>query len=155
MKERDFISISLLCLFLLMAFFSFAQSEECRPTEPDMLGPFYKPGAPVQTTVGKGYVLTGVVKSSKDCSLLRDARIEFWLTSPLGEYDDEHRATVLAGTKGSYRFEGNYPMPYGGRPPHIHLRISAEGFRTLVTQHYPEKNSSKGNFDLVLIPEAN
>src|SRR5688572_40240 len=26
----------------------------CKPTSPDMLGPFYEPGAPVRTSVGSG-----------------------------------------------------------------------------------------------------
>jgi hypothetical protein len=26
----------------------------CKPTQPDMLGPFYEPGAPVRTSVGSG-----------------------------------------------------------------------------------------------------
>ena len=40
-----------------------------------------------------------------------------------------------------------------GRPSHIHIRVSAEGYRTLVTQHYPQKGIAEGHFDLVLIPE--
>jgi protocatechuate 3,4-dioxygenase beta subunit len=34
--------------------------------------------------------------------------------------------------------ESNFPPGYSGRPPHIHIRISANGFRSLATQHYPE-----------------
>src|SRR5215207_10884880 len=30
------------------------KSPDCKPTHPDMLGPFYEPGAPVQTSVGSG-----------------------------------------------------------------------------------------------------
>jgi hypothetical protein len=33
----------------------------CKPTQPDMLGPFYEPGAPVRPSVGSGYVLSGAV----------------------------------------------------------------------------------------------
>jgi hypothetical protein len=33
----------------------------CKPTQPDMLGPFYEPGAPVWPSVGSGYVLSGAV----------------------------------------------------------------------------------------------
>src|SRR5215207_1563115 len=29
---------------------------DCKPTQPDMLGPFYEPGAPVRKSVGSGYV---------------------------------------------------------------------------------------------------
>jgi len=57
-----------------------------------------------------------------------------------GEYDDAHRATIIADASAAYRFESNLPPPYSGRPPHIHLRVSARNFKTLVTQHYPWDN---------------
>ena len=117
-----------------------------------MLGPFYEPHAPVRSSVGKGYVLTGVVRSATDCSPIAKARIEFWLTGPDGRYGDEYRATVFSDKAGTYRFESNTPKPYYGRPPHIHIRVSADGYRTLITQHYPALNTTKADFDLVLIP---
>ncbi|MFP3983125.1 MAG: hypothetical protein ACLFV2_05480 [Desulfurivibrionaceae bacterium] len=92
------------------------------------------------------------MKSARDCSPIPDARIEFWLTGPDGDYDDEHRATVFSEESGNYRFESNFPSGYVSRPPHIHIRISAEGYETLITQHYPEKGTSRGEFDLVLRP---
>jgi catechol 1,2-dioxygenase len=64
-----------------------------------MLGPFYEPGAPVRTSVGSGYVLSGTVLAAKECKPIRKARIEFWLANPRGDYDDAHRATVLAGER--------------------------------------------------------
>ena len=127
-------------------------AETCKPTESDMLGPFYKSGAPVRSAVGKGYIMTGIVKSARDCSAIKGARIEFWLVNPEGTYDDDHRATVFSDATGSYRFESNMPKPYFGRPPHIHIRVSAEGHETLVTQHYPEQGKTRSPFDLVLVP---
>jgi len=124
----------------------------CEPTRPDMLGPFYEPNAPVRTSVGSGYVLSGAVLSADGCEPVRDARIEFWLANPRGEYDDAHRATVLAGERGGYRFESNVPVSYGGRPPHIHVRVTAPGYRDLVAQHYPDAGQTEANFDLVLEP---
>jgi catechol 1,2-dioxygenase len=126
---------------------------DCKPTQPDMLGPFYEPGAPVRTSVGSGYVLSGAVLAADDCKPIRNARIEFWLANPKGEYDDAHRATVFAGERGGYRFESNVPVSYSGRPPHIHVRVTAPGFEELVTQHYPEPGQVKANFDLVLVAE--
>jgi len=152
MNRSYSLKISLLCTFILISIFSFVEAETCKPTEPDMLGPFYKAGAPVRSSVGKGYVLSGVVRSSKDCSPIKGAQIEFWLAGPDRQYDNSHRATVYSDTEGSFRFESNYPEPYYGRPPHIHIRVSAGGFRTLVTQHYPEKGKSRATFDLVLLP---
>ncbi len=124
----------------------------CRPTPADALGPFYQPNAPVRASVGKGYVLSGVVKSAQDCAPISGARIEFWLAGPNGDYDDDHRATVPAEEKGAYRFESNHPPKYSFRPPHIHVRVSAPGFKTLVTQHYPKEGEQRATFDLVLVP---
>ena len=125
----------------------------CKPTQPDMLGPFYEPGAPVRTSVGSGYVLSGAVLAATECKLIPNAHIEFWLANPKGDYDDAHRATVFASQRGEYRFESNVPVSYGGRPPHIHVRVRAPGYEELVTQHYPERGQRKANFDLVLLEE--
>jgi protocatechuate 3,4-dioxygenase beta subunit len=123
----------------------------CRPTRPDALGPFYEPGAPVRSSVGSGYVLSGRVLAARTCRAIPRARIELWLANPQGEYDDAHRATVIAGRRGGYRFESNKPPSYQSRPPHIHLRVTARGFRTLVTQHYPRANRASAVFNLVLV----
>jgi protocatechuate 3,4-dioxygenase beta subunit len=127
-----------------------AAATQCRVTTPDSLGPFYEPGAPVRNRVGTGYVLRGRVLSATTCRPIRRARIEFWLVNPQGEYDDAHRATVVAGRNGSYRFQSNRPVGYGGRPPHIHIRVTARGYRVLVTQHYPRGSRTSATFDLVL-----
>jgi protocatechuate 3,4-dioxygenase beta subunit len=129
------------------------RSAECKPTQPDMLGPFYEPGAPVRTSVGSGYVLSGTVLAAKECKPIPNAKIEFWLANSRGEYDDAHRATVLADQRGDYRFQSNVPVSYGGRPPHIHVRVRAPGYEELVTQHYAERGQRKANFDLVLLTE--
>ncbi len=124
----------------------------CDPTPTDYLGPFYKSGAPVRSSVGKGYILEGVVLSTTDCSPIARARIELWLTNPAGTYDDAHRATIFSEETGGYSFESNFPPGYYGRPPHIHIRISAAGFKTLATQHYPTRGKTTGKFDIVLVP---
>jgi protocatechuate 3,4-dioxygenase beta subunit len=126
---------------------------DCNPTQPDMLGPFYEPGAPVRTSVGSGYVLSGAVLAAQECKPIPNARIEFWLANPSGDYDDAHRATVLAGQRGEYRFQSNVPVSYGGRPPHIHVRVAAPGYEELITQHYPERGQRKANFDLILVAQ--
>jgi protocatechuate 3,4-dioxygenase beta subunit len=101
--------------------------------------------------VGTGYVLTGRVLAARTCRAIPSARIEFWLANPQGQYDDAHRATVFAGRRGGYRFESNKPPSYESRPPHIHIRVSARGFRTLVTQHYPRAGRTSAAFNLVLM----
>ncbi|WP_347274155.1 intradiol ring-cleavage dioxygenase [Candidatus Kuenenia sp.] len=133
--------------------FRMTDTDPCEPTPPDALGPFYAPNAPERTSVGKGHILSGVARSSTDCSPLIGARIEFWLAGPDRKYDDDHRATILSDKDGAYKFESNFPPPYRGRPSHIHIKITAKGYRTLVIQYYPTKGQAEGKFDLVLIPE--
>jgi protocatechuate 3,4-dioxygenase beta subunit len=125
---------------------------KCTPTPGDSEGPFYKPNAPLRSSVGKGYLLSGTIRSAKDCSTVPGAKIEFWLAGPDGRYDDAHRATVFADASGAYRFESNVPPKYTSRPPHVHIRVTAGNFETLITQHYPKNGTSEGDFPLVLIP---
>jgi protocatechuate 3,4-dioxygenase beta subunit len=60
---------------------------------------------------------------------------------------------VFAGEGGRYRLESNVLVSYGGRPPHIHVRVRAPGYEELVSQHYPERAQRNANFDLVLLAE--
>lgn len=124
----------------------------CPPTEPDEVGPFYKPNAPVRSRIGTGYVLSGTVRSSNDCRPVSQARIEFWQVGTSGKYDAAHRATILSDTAGKYRLQTDRPGPYLTRPPHIHILVEAPGFQRLITQHYPKNKSKEATFDLVLVP---
>jgi protocatechuate 3,4-dioxygenase beta subunit len=126
---------------------------DCQPTNPDMLGPFYTPGAPERDTVGEGYLLEGVVRAAGSCAPLPGAMVEFWMAGPNGQYDDAYRATEITDAQGRYHFQSHFPPPYSGRPSHIHVRASAPGYQPLVTQHYPAQNSQGASFDLVLISE--
>jgi hypothetical protein len=126
--------------------------QDCSPTSSDALGPFYTPGAPVRDKVGEGYRLTGVVRSAADCGPIPGAQIEVWMAGPDGDYRDEYRATFFADSSGTYTFESHFPPPYTGRPPHHHLLVSAAGYQTLVTQHYPAAGQSGDTFDLFLLP---
>jgi protocatechuate 3,4-dioxygenase beta subunit len=128
-----------------------APAADCEPTQPDMLGPYYVPGAPIRTSVDTGYVMSGEVLSADGCEPIPGAQIEFWLADSQGVYDDAHRATMLAGEQGEYQFQSNFPGRYESRPPHIHVRVTAPGYRELVTQHYPEAGQTEGTFDLVLV----
>ena len=128
-------------------------SASCAPTKPDALGPFYTPDAPLRAKVGEGYLLQGMVRSASNCQLLARAMIEFWLTGPDGKYGDAYRARVVVEETGRYTFESNRPVPYAGRPAHIHIRVTAAGHRTLVTQHYPITGQHQATFDLVLRPQ--
>lgn len=151
---------SMMRLFLVLALLytlisplaSRAQNFQCKPTPPDLLGPFYKANAPVRNQVGNGYLLTGEVKSALTCAPIGDAKIELWMAGPNGQYGDEWRATIFAKEDGAYRFVTSFPGHYGGRPPHIHMIITAPGFQKLTTQHYAQKGMHESTFEIVLIP---
>lgn len=138
----------------LLAWPAAGASLGCAPTAGDALGPFYRPGAPVRASVGRGYVLSGRVLAAPVCRPVPGARLEFWLAGPDGRYGDDYRATVLTDASGAYRFESHFPPAYAGRPPHLHVRASAPGYRVLVTQHYPRPGATGARFDLVLEPES-
>jgi protocatechuate 3,4-dioxygenase beta subunit len=129
-----------------------AAAPGCAPTRADSLGPFYVPNAPVRRSVGTGHVLTGRVRSTRTCRPIRRARIEIWLAGPGGDYGPAWRATLFSRRDGTYRFESHFPPAYSSRPPHIHLRVTAPRFRTLVTQYYPRAGTARGRFDLTLRP---
>lgn len=153
MKRVRIIGLLIIALTFLASGALAAQGEyNCQPTRPDADGPFYRPGAPERNMVGKGYLLSGFVKSAADCRPLAGARIEIWLNGPDGRYGDDWRATVYSDAKGRYRFESHRPVPYGSRPPHIHMIVNAVGFKELITQHYPLPQTADASFDLVLIP---
>lgn len=90
------------------------------------------------------------------------ARIEIWQADAGGVYrhpDDRRSQAVdphFAGhgvgetsDQGDVTFATILPVPYTGRPPHIHVRISAPGHKTLTTQLYlPDHpdNEREGRF---------
>lgn len=126
--------------------------KDCEPTAFDEIGPFYQPNAPVRNKVGNGYFIKGSVLSTNKCAPLAEAKLEFWLVNSKGEYDDSHRATVIANSKGQYTFESNRPTNYVNRLPHIHMRITAKGHEELITQHYPKNGDVRVELDIVLSP---
>ncbi len=125
----------------------------CTPTRPDDEGPFYKPNAPERATSGRGLLVTGTVRSASRCGPLPTARIEWWSVNPRGAYDDDHRATQRVDNEGRFRYETDLPIRYFGRPPHLHVRITASGHRTLITQLYPKPGQTSLTIDFVLVAE--
>lgn len=130
-----------------------AASPPCTLTRADSLGPFYEPNAPERDHTGQGLVISGTVRSARDCTPLGGAVIEWWSANPRGDYDNAHRATQRASADGSYQYTTDFPGRYPGRPPHVHVRITAPGHRTLVTQVYPQPGQTALSVDLVLAPQ--
>ena len=146
------VATSVLALLAPAASTSVAQPR-CAPTRPDMLGPFYTPNAPERARTGQGLVVNGRVVSSPACSSLAGARVEWWSANARGDYDDAHRATQIADGEGRYRYETDFPGRYEPRPVHLHVRVSAPGHRTLVTQLYPNAGQTSVATDFVLVRE--
>jgi protocatechuate 3,4-dioxygenase beta subunit len=127
-----------------------AGAASCPPTRADALGPFYVAGAPERDRTGEGLTVQGTVRSTRDCAAVPSATLEWWAANPRGEYDDAHRATQAADGEGRYRYVTDVPGKYPGRPVHLHVKVSAPGHKTLVTQVYPKPGQREIPFDFVL-----
>jgi protocatechuate 3,4-dioxygenase beta subunit len=155
MKRRKFIQDSSLLALSVGVFGKIKWDGEkyvgTDPTTTDILGPFYRPGAPFKTDLvqpgTKGEILhfSGTVYD-KNGKVLKDALIEIWHCNEDGVYDNTsdnyvYRAAAKTSTSGKYQFKTIMPVPYAAgqtltRPAHIHMRISANGVQDLVTQIY-------------------
>jgi protocatechuate 3,4-dioxygenase beta subunit len=130
-----------------------AYAQQCRVTPRDALGPFYVKGAPAQAELcasGSGgsqkLTVAGRVLGTTDCAPLAGALVEVWQADSRGDYtqvgarqDDAGcllRASLKTDAEGRYAFRTVLPGEYPGRPRHIHYRVSAKGYATLVTQLY-------------------
>jgi protocatechuate 3,4-dioxygenase beta subunit len=120
-------------------------ARHCTPTNDDGVSPTYVPNTPVRNVVGHGHVLTGVVRSSRDCTPIANAKLEFWPEEADKGHPDSSRATLFSDQEGRYRFECN-------PPEHIHMRLSAPGYRTIGNNSYHPNGSATGTFDIVLEP---
>jgi protocatechuate 3,4-dioxygenase beta subunit len=133
---------------------------DCETTT-DILGPFYRPDAPLRSDMriknapGQLVELSGLVKH-KDCKTpLKNACVELWHCDANGVYDNnspefKYRAKTYCDENGNYTFKTILPVPYDVgngtiRPAHFHLMISAAGYQNLITQLYftGDKNIDK------------
>lgn len=125
----------------------------CVATGRDDLGPFYVKDAPRQGDLCSAsgedgrLAISGRVLGAPDCKPLAGATIEVWQADAQGRYtqvsrerkDDPRcllRATLTSDAGGRYAYRTIPAGEYPGRPRHIHYRVSAPGYRTLVTQLY-------------------
>ena len=125
------------------------KSSFCKLTKSDMLGPFYKDGAPFKQRLGEGVdgerlIITGKVMDMK-CQPLKDAILDVWQANSSGEYDNEGftlRGKVKTNNDGIYVIDTIVPKEYGAgdikRPSHVHLKVGVLGQPTLTTQLYFE-----------------
>ena len=156
MKRRKFIQDSAMLALTVGVFGKIKWDGEkyvgTDPTTTDILGPFYRPGAPFKTdliqpgTKGETLHFSGTVFGKDGKSPVNGALIEIWHCNEDGVYDNTsdnyiYRASAKTSADGKYHFKTIMPVPYAAgqtlvRPAHIHMRISAKGVQDLVTQIY-------------------
>lgn len=129
-----------------------------RPTPAQTEGPFYPVRLPSDSdhdllrngtqpyTKGQPAWLEGTV-TDVDGRPVAGASVEIWQCDQAGHYHhpgDGDRADpdfqgfgrVSVGPDGRYRFRTIRPVPYGGRTPHIHVKVKNGRHELLTTQLY-------------------
>ncbi|MDX1908274.1 MAG: catechol 1,2-dioxygenase [Bacteroidia bacterium] len=156
MKRRAFLTNTALSAIAVSAtgFIHFDGTRyvgDCETTS-DILGPFYRPGSPVRSSLviegepGTPVELSGRILHDDCTTPYPNAKIELWHCDNQGVYDNEsadfrYRGTVYTDREGQYAIQTILPVPYqvgkkSYRPAHFHLMITAEGYQPLVTQLY-------------------
>ncbi|MDN3657030.1 hypothetical protein QWZ08_15380 [Ferruginibacter paludis] len=159
MQRRTFIKHSSLTALSISAFGSLFWNgknyEGDTPTTTDILGPFYRPGAPLKTNLilrgskGTPVVLKGSIFKEDGKTPVSNALVEIWHCDENEVYDNTSEAYHYRGgqkttTDGKYAFTTILPVPYKAdpkdesswRPAHIHMRVSVPGQQDLITQIY-------------------
>jgi protocatechuate 3,4-dioxygenase beta subunit len=138
-----------------------AFAEELTPTPRQTEGPFYPDRLPLDTdndlliindhvtpAVGRITHLSGRVLDARG-EPVRNALVEIWQVDNNGSYlhsRSSNRSSwdknfqgygrFQTGSTGEYRFRTIKPVPYPGRTPHIHFKISKADKELLTTQCY-------------------
>lgn len=147
-----FVVCAIVAVFATAAGGSAGTARACAATAPDGFGPFGRGMPPVRAKIGRGHVLTGVVLSTINCAPLRRAAVQLWQANRNGVYTRAGSATVFTGRDGRFRFEGPFPASYEGRPPHIHIRVTARDHIPLLARYEPARGERRGTIRLVLRP---
>jgi catechol 1,2-dioxygenase len=159
MQRRTFIKKSALTAISVSAFgalnWNGKNFEGDTPTTTDILGPFYRPGAPLKTNLrvagskGTPIVLKGKIFREDGKTPINDAFVEIWHCDEKEVYDNtsddyNYRGGQRTKADGTYEFKSILPVPYKAvptvesswRPAHIHMRVSVPGHQDLITQIY-------------------
>jgi catechol 1,2-dioxygenase len=159
MQRRTFIKNSTLTVISVSAFgvlnWNGKNFEGDTPTTTDILGPFYRPGAPMRTNLrlvnsnGTPIVLKGYIFKEDGKTPINNALVEIWHCDENEVYDNtsdeyKYRGGQKTKTDGKYEFKSILPVPYKAdpkdetswRPAHIHMRVSVTNQQDLITQIY-------------------
>lgn len=162
-SRRDFLQSTgvLVATAVVPSWLSAAVAQRA-PTRSMTAGPFYPAQLPLDRDndllhyaqgtgahLGTSLNLTGTV-TDESGRALSGVRVEIWQCDANGVYHhvegggDTARldrgfqgyGEYTTGADGDYAFRTIRPVPYSGRTPHIHFRLSGEGFSGLTTQMF-------------------
>lgn len=159
MQRRAFIKNSSLTVISISAFgglnWNGKNFEGDNPTTTDILGPFYRPGAPMRNNLrmagsnGTPVVLKGIIFKEDGKTPINNAFVEIWQCDEHETYDNasddyNYRGAQKTKADGKYEFKSILPVPYKAdptneaswRPAHIHMRVSVPNQQDLITQIY-------------------
>ncbi|MEJ8817253.1 dioxygenase family protein [Lacibacter sp. H407] len=159
MQRRTFIKNSSLTVISISAFgglnWNGKNFEGDNETTTDILGPFYRPGAPLRSNLrlpasnGAPIVLKGIIFKEDGKTPVNNAFVEIWHCDEHEVYDNasddyNYRGAQKTKADGKYVFKSILPVPYKAdpnneaswRPAHIHMRVSVPGQQDLITQLY-------------------
>ncbi|RXK60821.1 catechol 1,2-dioxygenase [Lacibacter luteus] len=159
MQRRTFIKSSSLTVISISAFgglnWNGKNFEGDNATTTDILGPFYRPGAPLRSNLrlpksnGAPIVLRGIIFKEDGKTPINNALVEIWHCDEQEVYDNasddyNYRAAQKTKADGKYTFKSILPVPYKAdpndeaswRPAHIHMRVSVPDQQDLITQIY-------------------
>ncbi len=153
-----------------------APARTLTPSQPE--GPFYPKTFPTDRDSDLTQVVGRAARArgtplylsgrafTRDGVPLGDATVELWQCDVHGRYhhagddgvprDDNFQGYGVASTdvEGRYAFKTIRPVPYGGRPPHLHLRVRAGGGSVLTTQIYIAGDAAAGDSVLAASPSG-
>jgi len=155
-NRRDFIRLGIVgaAAGLAAPYLSFGKdflNDGCAPTTPDIIGPYYLANAPSGMQLssasepGTPLIISGTVRSENCPVAIPNALVEVWHATDAGGYYNNVNPFTLRGslhtaTDGSYSFNSIQPGWYLNgsqyRPKHVHYKVSAPGYATLITQLY-------------------
>lgn len=146
-------------------------ADAARPTEDNILGPYFREGAPYRAKVtpplakGTPMLIRGRVWGFDTKKPLVSAVLDIWQADADGRYDNDdpknppakgvylNRVRVLTDETGYYEYETIHPGPYkigpdAWRPAHIHYLVRKAGYANLITQLYfkGDKHNAKDEF---------
>jgi catechol 1,2-dioxygenase len=134
-------------------------ADSVKPTEDNILGPYYREGAPFRAKItpplakGTTMLIRGRVWGFDTKKPLVNALLDIWQADADGRYDNDdpnnppakgvfvNRARVLTDETGYYEYETIHPGPYKTgpntwRPSHVHYLVRKAGYANLITQLY-------------------